>query len=101
MSSCILWKHATNNKGYGHGWWEGEYWLAHRRTFHEKHGPIPPGKQVRHLCGNKLCVNPEHLTIGTQSDNEKDKHHHGTARYYAQYGCRNHRGILISCKEER
>ena len=27
---------------------------------------------VRHRCHERLCVNPEHLTLGTQADNKRD-----------------------------
>lgn len=27
---------------------------------------------VRHRCHNRLCVNPEHLILGTQADNKHD-----------------------------
>ena len=27
---------------------------------------------VRHRCHNRLCVNPEHLELGTQADNKRD-----------------------------
>ena len=27
---------------------------------------------VRHRCHNRLCVNPEHLQLGTQADNKRD-----------------------------
>ena len=36
------------------------------------HGPKPPGMGVRHLCGNSRCINPEHLTYGTQAENCDD-----------------------------
>jgi hypothetical protein len=84
----ILWEGATNNKGYGHRWVKGVYWLVHRYAFKQANGRIPKGKQVRHLCGVKLCIEPTHLAVGTQSDNEKDKVKHGTARYYFQYAKR-------------
>lgn len=98
--NCINWAKATNNKGYGHGWWDGKYMLAHRKAYKDKYGSIPKGMQVRHLCGNRLCVNPKHLAVGTQSDNEKDKKKHGTARYYAQYGKRDENNQYL-VKEER
>ena len=27
---------------------------------------------VRHRCHNRLCVNPQHLTLGSQADNKRD-----------------------------
>lgn len=27
---------------------------------------------VRHRCHNRLCVNPEHLALGTAADNKRD-----------------------------
>lgn len=35
-------------------------------------------KVVRHLCGNKACLNPEHLCLGTQSENLIDAIEMGT-----------------------
>jgi hypothetical protein len=27
---------------------------------------------VRHRCQNRLCINPDHLALGTQADNKRD-----------------------------
>jgi hypothetical protein len=27
---------------------------------------------IRHRCHNRLCVNPDHLEIGSQADNKRD-----------------------------
>jgi hypothetical protein len=37
------------------------------------------GQVVRHTCDNRLCVNPEHLVIGSQADNVQDMHERGRA----------------------
>lgn len=88
---CIIWTGAKNSKGYGHRWIKCEDGslkdvLVHRDEYRKHNGSIPEGMQVRHLCGNKLCINPNHLAIGTQSDNEQDKRKNGTYfhrwRYY-------------------
>jgi hypothetical protein len=51
---------------------EGGRYLAHRAAWSQANGPIPPGKFVLHKCDNPKCCNPNHLFLGTQSDNAKD-----------------------------
>lgn len=36
-------------------------------------GIVPPNIVIRHKCNNPRCVNPKHLLLGNQSDNERDK----------------------------
>jgi len=46
---------------------------AHRYSYLYFIGPIPEGMQVCHRCDITCCVNPYHLFLGTQQDNEDDK----------------------------
>jgi hypothetical protein len=46
--------------------------LAHRTAYVAWKGEIPAGLQVRHLCHNRKCCNPEHLAAGTQQENIED-----------------------------
>ena len=56
--------------------------LAHRMAWILTYGSIPDGMVIRHKCDNTGCCNPDHLEIGTQSDNMKDMWERG--RHYSQ-----------------
>jgi len=45
----------------------------HRMAYEAHYAePIPEGMVVMHTCDNPGCFNPNHLVIGTQSDNVQD-----------------------------
>jgi hypothetical protein len=54
--------------------------IAHRFAYEFVHGKIPAGLEIDHLCGNKLCVNPQHLELVTHQENCKRRFKSGPER---------------------
>jgi hypothetical protein len=71
-TGCWIWEAALNENGYGQAYWNGEQGLAHRWSFEEFNGPIPPGLQVNHKCHVRACFHPHHLKLGTAKTNAAD-----------------------------
>lgn len=58
----------------------GGHLSLHREVFAHSHGLLPAdiaGKVVRHSCDNPRCIEPEHLVLGTQADNMRDRSERG------------------------
>lgn len=69
---CIEWLGVKDSWGYG-SMRIGEHKMgAHKVSVLLDGRDIPDGAVVMHSCDNPSCVNPEHLTVSTQSANIKD-----------------------------
>lgn len=78
-SGCWLWCGARTTDGYGSFRFRGAPRLAHRVAYEMTTGPVPVDLCVCHHCDTPLCVRPEHLFIGTKSDNAQDMWDKGRA----------------------
>lgn len=77
-SGCWIWMRGLTGTGYG-SFRCGSLSDGTRRTVTASryicdvvHGAIPDGMQALHKCDNKMCVNPDHIYIGTRSQNAID-----------------------------
>ncbi|MDE2096668.1 MAG: HNH endonuclease [Patescibacteria group bacterium] len=74
-SECWFWKgtQSSDKMNYGRFWHAGRLEEAHRAAYVIANGPIGEGLHCLHRCDHPLCVRPDHLFLGTNDDNIRDK----------------------------
>src|ERR1700733_11865435 len=80
QTPCYVWDGKKAGAGYGQlkvgsmadGTRRDEY--CHRAAYMEWVGPIPPGKELDHLCNVIACWRPDHLEAVTHAENIKRMH---------------------------
>jgi len=74
-NGCWEWTgqlHKASNFYYGEMKIDHKHKKAHRVSYEVFVGAIPTEYLVYHKCDNTICVNPDHLFVGTNRDNFDD-----------------------------
>lgn len=74
--NCWIWRGGVNSRGYGNFAFRKNGKVinnrAHRFAYILSEGKVPLNLMVCHKCNNPLCVRPDHLYMGSGSDNVQD-----------------------------
>jgi len=68
----ICTSHTVNKYGYPRFRYKGKMKLVHRYMYERKYGEAPEDLLVCHKCDNRVCINLDHLFLGTNQDNMTD-----------------------------
>lgn len=88
---CILWPYAVRkSSGYAAHHTPGPHSTrknidAHRYVCILAHGEPKPDEETAHRCGQKLCINPDHVFWSDHINNMDDAKVHGTLRGGGRY----------------
>jgi hypothetical protein len=96
---CWFWNLAIDTEGYGR--WGNR--RAHRVAYEIEHGSLDRELTIDHRCGNRSCVNPEHLEAVSIQVNLARRGSVKTTPYPSRkrsperYARRRERGVCVQC----
>lgn len=105
--SCWVWTGGLARGGYGIfmlksiGIGKKKFKRAHRYSWEIHFGEIPNQLLVLHKCDNPPCVNPDHLFLGTQTDNVRDLVQKGRHREQTKKFCKNGHELIAENKKKQ
>jgi hypothetical protein len=80
VGGCMVWKGAINSDGYpklariGYDGVTSFNVKGHRHVYEHMHGAtLQKDIVIRHSCHNTRCLHPNHLTLGSATDNMEDR----------------------------
>lgn len=84
--SCWIWMGGKGRSNYGKFMIGEKTSVASRVAYELFKGKLEENKYVCHTCDNPPCVNPEHLWLGTSSENQLDSIKKGRRKLKESYG---------------
>lgn len=109
-TGCWLWlsgSRGPKNHQYGTLTLNKKTISAHRVSYVEYKGPIEKGLSVMHKCDTTLCINPDHLILGTHTENmhdmiKKNRNPLAVKKTHCQRGHEfNEENTIISIRKDR
>jgi len=73
VGDCMLWKYSVTSSGYPQAYLKGKPGASVRKHVYTSllGKPVPNGKVMTNLCGNKRCISPDCLSVATKSRVQK------------------------------
>ena len=72
LGNCWIWTGYTDTQGYGNFNIARKAARCHSISWIITRGAVPDGMMLDHRCGNRKCVNPDHLRVCSRQENQRN-----------------------------